>query len=246
MACAKLHAGAHKFLWVDRFSVDQSQPGRSRQGVQPASRKRYLDTIDILGETLAELQHQSARRTPDGGALVALAARLASERVGSDRFLSKVKAQCIGAIRSVVRQWPPVAAEPALDKYGKVQPNSAKRVFLTPQILRHAVRAAIAVVVAYGAAQALKLDYSYWATIATVVVMQPGASATWRRSIERILGSVAGGVIAAAGAMLLSTQGAVLLVIFPVAAATIALRSVSYTLFVAFLTPLFVFVSELL
>jgi uncharacterized membrane protein YccC len=58
--------------------------------------------------------------------------------------------------------------------------------------------------------------------------------------IERILGSVAGGLAAAALASVLVQPWEQVAILFPLAAATLALRSVNYTLFVVFLTPLFV------
>ncbi|WP_320202089.1 FUSC family protein [Agrobacterium sp. rho-13.3] len=217
-----------------------------RNGFAPSDGPAYCKTIGILAEVLAELQLQSARRMPHGSALVAIAARLRSKPVATETFLTKLSAQSVTALDSLARQWPPLALAPRRDPIEPGKSARPVRSLFAPPIVKHAVRAAIAVIVAYAAAQFLRLDYSYWATMATVVCMQPGASATWRRSLERVLGSVTGAIIAAAGAELLSTQGALLLVIFPVAAATIALRSVSYTLFVAFLTPLFIFVSELL
>ncbi|MBB3397014.1 MULTISPECIES: FUSC family protein [unclassified Rhizobium] len=219
---------------------------RGRNGFAPSDGAAYRETIGILAEALAELNHQSGRRMPDGSALVAIAKCLKSEPLAKGTLFAKLSAQSAAALDSLIRQWPPVALAPRRNPIASCKPAQSGSGLFAPPIVRHAVRAAIAVMVAYAAAQFLRLDYSYWATMATVVCMQPGASATWRRSLERILGSVTGAVIAAAGAELLSTQGALLLVIFPVAAATIALRSVSYTLFVAFLTPLFIFVSELL
>ena len=217
-----------------------------RKGVAPTAESTYRETLGILAEMVTELKHQSARRMTDVRVPAAIAARLRSQPVTTANFLARLRIRSATSLDSLVRQWPPVALAPKCDLCEAEK--SAQQVFnlFAPPIVKHAVRAALAVMAAYAAAQFLRLDYSYWATMATVVCMQPGASATGRRSLERILGSIVGAVIAAAGAELLSTQSELLLVIFPVAAATIALRSVSYTLFVAFLTPLFIFASELL
>ena len=112
--------------------------------------------------------------------------------------------------------------------------------------LRHAARVTIGVAVAYAIAVPMHLDFSYWATMATVVVLQPGATTTWPRSLERMAGSIAGGLLAAA---ILAAQPApwvLLLLIFPLAGATIALRAVNYTAYVFFLTPLFILVIDVL
>ncbi|MBO0662274.1 FUSC family protein [Jiella sp. MQZ9-1] len=112
--------------------------------------------------------------------------------------------------------------------------------------LRQALRQSLGLIAVYGAALALKLGYPYWAAMAVVVVLQGGARVTWARCLERILGSLLGGGIAlivlhAVGAPTFLWALAVML-----GAAAIALRSVNYTIFVVFLTMLFVIVTEML
>ncbi len=104
----------------------------------------------------------------------------------------------------------------------------------------HSLRRAAIVLLAYLIGHMLALPYLYWATMAAVVVTHPDASLSWPRMIERILGSVAGGLAAAALASVLVQPWEQVAILFPLAAATLALRSVNYTLFVVFLTPLFV------
>jgi uncharacterized membrane protein YccC len=112
-------------------------------------------------------------------------------------------------------------------------------------VLRHAGRVAVAVIISYTIAAQLDLTFSYWATMATVVVMQPLATSTWPRSVERMIGSISGGLLAALLVAHLSDPFELVAVIVPLAAATIALRLVNYTLYVLFLTPLFVLVTDL-
>lgn len=109
----------------------------------------------------------------------------------------------------------------------------------------HAFRLATVVVITFLVTKALGLAYAYWATMAVIVVMQPKADMSWPRMLERIVGSIAGALGAAAITLALTQPWQLLVLIFPLAAATIALRSVNYTLFVLFLTPLFVFVDDL-
>lgn len=115
---------------------------------------------------------------------------------------------------------------------------------LSPIFMRHAARLSVAVLVAFGITLAFHLPYAYWAMMAVVVVTQPGMSTTLSRTIERVAGSVAGGILAAIAGTL-CPKWLVLLLIFPLSAATIALRSVNYTLCVTFMTQLFVLVTDL-
>ena len=111
-------------------------------------------------------------------------------------------------------------------------------------VIRHAARLAVAVLAAYAISLALNLPYAYWAMMAVVVVTQPSVTTTLPRAIERVAGSMAGGFVAALMGVFLP-EYAILLLIFPLAAATIALRSVNYALCVMFMSELFVLVTDL-
>ncbi|MDE1916438.1 MAG: FUSC family protein [Sphingomonadales bacterium] len=112
--------------------------------------------------------------------------------------------------------------------------------------LRQGLRQACGVLLVYAAARALDLGYPYWGTMAVVVVLQPGTRVTGMRALERIAGSLLGGV----GAALLLHHawpiGLLAALCVVLAAFSIALRSVNYTSFVVFLTVLFVTVTALL
>ncbi len=111
--------------------------------------------------------------------------------------------------------------------------------------LRHALRLATAVTIAYVVTRTFNLSYGYWMTMTVVIIMQPQLATTWARGIERILGSVLGGALAALLGFVFVSPTALLLLIFPLAVATMAFRPVNYTLFVFFLTPLFVLILDL-
>ena len=111
-------------------------------------------------------------------------------------------------------------------------------------VLRHAMRLSVSVLVAYGITREFSLPYAYWAMMAVVVVMQPHGVITLPRTIERVVGSIAGGLLAAIMGVVLPVW-LILVMIFPLAAATIALRAVNYTLLVLFMTQLFVLVTDL-
>ncbi len=111
--------------------------------------------------------------------------------------------------------------------------------------LRHAARLAVAVGMAFVAVRALKLPFGYWATMATLLVLQPSVGSTWPRSLDRAVGSIIGAVIAVALGIVVHTPLALSLVVFPLICLTMALRKVGYILYVIFLTPTFVLVTDL-
>ena len=112
--------------------------------------------------------------------------------------------------------------------------------------LRQALRQAIGVGVVYYTALMFHLGYPYWATMAVVVVLQSGFRATWTRSIERVLGSLLGGMAALALLHLLRQELALSVIAVALSMLAIALRTFNYTIFVVFLTMLFVIVAEML
>jgi uncharacterized membrane protein YccC len=64
--------------------------------------------------------------------------------------------------------------------------------------LQHALRLAVAASIALLITFWLKLGHGYWLTMTTVLILQPYAATTWQLSLKRIVGSVLGGVLAAA------------------------------------------------
>jgi uncharacterized membrane protein YccC len=112
-------------------------------------------------------------------------------------------------------------------------------------IFRHALRMAISVSFAYLLTRLGHIPYGYWMTMTVVIIQQPYVATTWTRALERVLGSVLGGGLAALLGIVFHSQATLLLLIFPLAMATMAFRPVNYTLFVFFLTPLFVMILDL-
>ena len=81
-------------------------------------------------------------------------------------------------------------------------------------------------------------------TTTVLLVLQPHAGLTARRGASRLVGTVAGGVVAALLAAVLRDRLLVAGAMFPLAALAVMVRSVHYGLFTFFLTPLFVLLAE--
>lgn len=113
-------------------------------------------------------------------------------------------------------------------------------------VWRHALRVAVAAVVAYAVGSWLSVTFAYWGALAAIIVTQPASTNTWPRILERAIGSVLGGTIAAILLTQISSSGAMALAIIPLAAAAIASRLVNYGLLVVFLTPMFMLTSDLI
>ncbi|MFX5578822.1 FUSC family protein, partial [Acinetobacter baumannii] len=70
----------------------------------------------------------------------------------------------------------------------------------------------------------LELPFGYWATMATMLVMQPSIADSWSRSMERAVGSVVGGALAVAVCLVVHSPLGLALLVFPLTVLTMALR----------------------
>ncbi|MCB8880312.1 FUSC family protein [Acidisoma cellulosilytica] len=205
--------------------------------------RNLLSRLPLL---LAEAHRQVARRDPASASLAAAADAVLRDCRAVDTAMARAIGAMAQALADLAELWRQgkVEAEilPASVRTGGL---GLRRPVPMP-VLHHAVRLALAVVLAYGLAIWLNLTFSYWATVAVVVVLQPLAATTWPRTLERVLGSIAGGVLAAAVLLLLPMKLALLLAVLLIAAAAIAFRFVNYTIFVVFLTALVVLITALL
>lgn len=109
---------------------------------------------------------------------------------------------------------------------------------------QHAVRLAVGVGAAEAVAIGTGLPRGYWLTLTTGIILQPYAGATVERAIQRVVGTVAGVLVAAAITAVLHGPLALTLVLLPLTVLTFAVRPISYGYFVLFLTPIFVLLAE--
>jgi uncharacterized membrane protein YccC len=107
-------------------------------------------------------------------------------------------------------------------------------------LLRHAARVAVVCGLDVVIIFLFHIDHGYWLLMTSLIVLQPHVSGTMRRGLERIGGTVGGGILAAVLAVTLHSQLATAAVLFPLALLALAVLPVSYAAFAFFLTPAFV------
>ena len=106
--------------------------------------------------------------------------------------------------------------------------------------LRHALRVAVVCGLDVALILLLHIDHGYWLLLTSLIVLQPHVSGTLRRGLERIGGTVSGGILAAVLAVILHNQLVIAAVLFPLSLLAIAVLPISYAAFAFFLTPAFV------
>jgi uncharacterized membrane protein YccC len=111
-------------------------------------------------------------------------------------------------------------------------------------IFRYALRVAVVTAVAVALGGLLDLKRGYWMTITVIVILQPYTGVTAQRALQRVVGTVVGGLLTAALGALFHDPRAILALTFVFAAACVALLPVNYAAFSIFLTPTFVLLAE--
>lgn len=227
---------AAEIIFSAAIALDQTFIDRS------GSRTERLVVARTFKTTLLSW-HLALRRAPHGPKAVKRAAanvRNVRAKLTEDAFVG-----CALALENALEELTRSAVVPGVNALSHaISPEPAQAIGAT--VVRQALRQSAGLVAVYLAAAAFHLGYPYWAAMAVVVVLQGGARVTWARGLERILGSMLGGAVALAVLHLTSSHALLSIIAIALAAAAISLRSVNYTIFVVFLTMLFVIVTEML
>jgi uncharacterized membrane protein YccC len=106
--------------------------------------------------------------------------------------------------------------------------------------LRHALRTSVVCVSSVLLVRALHLPYGEWMALTAVIVLQPYVAHTWQKSLQRVGGTIAGGVLAALLVVFIRTPEALIATVCITAFFTLAWFAVDYAWYCFFLTPTFV------
>jgi uncharacterized membrane protein YccC len=110
--------------------------------------------------------------------------------------------------------------------------------------LRHAVRTGVVVSAALTGTLIWHGAYTHWLTITLVLVMQPFFATTWQRSLERVGGTLFGGVVAALLSALMQSRVHTIGLLPVLGALALAVRQVSYAVYIAVYTPTVILLVE--
>ena len=111
-------------------------------------------------------------------------------------------------------------------------------------VLRHALRVAVVALAAVVVTRALHLQRGYWASLTAVLLLQPYLPATITRGLQRVGGTIIGGVVATAIAAIVHDPLGIALIAIALAGVSAAVIQINYGLYALFLTPTFVLLAE--
>jgi uncharacterized membrane protein YccC len=87
------------------------------------------------------------------------------------------------------------------------------------------------------------ISHGSWLGMTSIIVLQPSGSGTLRRGVQRVAGTIAGGILAAVLAAGIHSQEGLIAVVTVTSVFTLATYAVDYAWYCFFLTPTFVLLS---
>jgi uncharacterized membrane protein YccC len=122
--------------------------------------------------------------------------------------------------------------------------DSARANWTTRSIMmRHALRMLIVGAVVVLLMRMVHVSHGGWLAMTAIIVLQPTSSGTLRRGLQRVGGTIAGGILAAILAAAIHSQDGLIVVITITSILTLATYAIDYGWYAFFLTPTFVLLS---
>jgi uncharacterized membrane protein YccC len=108
---------------------------------------------------------------------------------------------------------------------------------------RHALRTTVVTVVDVIVMRLIHINHGFWLPMTSIILLQPFSAGTVRKSVQRVTGTVAGGILAAILAVWMSNPYVTMVIIAVFALLAVASFAVDHAIFCLFLTPIFVLLS---
>ncbi|OUL30084.1 hypothetical protein BV378_04275 [Nostoc sp. RF31YmG] len=113
-------------------------------------------------------------------------------------------------------------------------------------LFRHALRLAVITTLAELLASVLQLPRGYWVTLTAVVALKPNFGGTSQTTVQRVLGTLLGGIIGIALVVLIKNPMAIAVCILLLVFAAMSVRPLSYSIFTIVLTPVIILLLNVL
>ncbi|OYD89295.1 hypothetical protein CDG77_19190 [Nostoc sp. 'Peltigera membranacea cyanobiont' 213] len=113
-------------------------------------------------------------------------------------------------------------------------------------LFRHALRLALIVTFAELLASILPLPRGYWITLTALVALKPNFGGTSETTVQRVIGTILGGIIGISLILLLKNTLAIAVCFLLLVFVAMAVRSLSYSIFIILLTPAIILLLNLI
>ncbi|MEH2443924.1 FUSC family protein [Nostoc sp.] len=113
-------------------------------------------------------------------------------------------------------------------------------------LFRHALRLALIVTFAELLASVLPLPRGYWITLTALVALKPNFGGTSETTVQRVIGTIFGGIIGITLVLLLKNTLAIAVCFLFLVFVAMSVRSLSYSIFIILLTPAIILLLNLI
>lgn len=113
-------------------------------------------------------------------------------------------------------------------------------------IFRHALRLALITTFAEFLASVLQLPRGYWITLTALVALKPNFGGTSETTVQRVIGTILGGIIGIVLVLFVKNQAAIALCLLLLVFIAMAMRTLSYSIFTILLTPAIILLLNLI
>lgn len=112
-------------------------------------------------------------------------------------------------------------------------------------VLRHSLRVGITTACGVLLSHYLRLSHGYWLTMTVLIILQPYQGATFVKAVQRIGGTVIGGLLAATVVSAAHDPRTIFVIVTLLVFVAVAVQPINYALYSALLTPVFVLLVEI-
>ncbi|MFN6461728.1 MAG: FUSC family protein [Nostoc sp. DedVER02] len=113
-------------------------------------------------------------------------------------------------------------------------------------LFRHALRLALIVTFAELLASVLPIPRGYWITLTALVALKPNFGGTSETTVQRVIGTILGGIIGISLILLLKNSLAIAVCFLLLVFVAMSVRSLSYSIFIILLTPAIILLLNLI
>ncbi|WP_138500534.1 FUSC family protein [Nostoc sp. PA-18-2419] len=113
-------------------------------------------------------------------------------------------------------------------------------------LFRHALRLALVTTLAELLASVLQLPRGYWITLTALVALKPNFGGTSETTVQRVIGTILGGIISIALLLVVKNQLAIAVCFLLLVFTATSLRALSYSTFIILLTPAIILLLNLI
>ena len=205
--------------------------------------------LDDLNRAMEALEHQQqALRTQLNNRTIAVRAEDYTELISLGKIAATLRrlaeqvhsdAELIAALqrpdtRKIAQ---PALTRPRLPALSSIIEPLRNNLTFHSVLFRHVLRLAIVATIAEVLASILHISTGYWITLTAVVALKPNYGGTSQTTLQRVLGSVLGGIIGIAIVTLIHNSWAIGGCLLLLIITAVAVRPLSFSLFITLLTP---------